>query len=74
MANCELRRVYLNNGGYESNGTYWGHGQPLYRYHFDNGVDCDTGTLRASTREQAKEKVRKFCLNDWPESHVVFYR
>lgn len=27
---CTLRRVRLNQGGYDVNGSYWGLGNPLY--------------------------------------------
>lgn len=60
-ANCNLYRIYLDRGGYElGNGTYWGHGQPLYRYSIDDGKECETCTLRASSREAAKATVLKW--------------
>ena len=40
-----LRRIRLNNGGYDSNGTYFGHGEPLYWYASEDG-EID-GMLRA---------------------------
>jgi hypothetical protein len=52
-----LRRKYLNNGGYDENGTYFGHGAPLYWYASEDGeIDA---VLRASSREDAKEQIRK---------------
>jgi hypothetical protein len=52
-----LVRKYLNAGGYDSNGTYFGHGGPLYWCASESGnVDF---MLRAATREAAKEQVRK---------------
>ena len=33
-----LRRVYIDNGGYDVNGTYFGHGKPLYWYACEHGV------------------------------------
>ncbi len=50
-----LRRSYLDNGGYDSNGTYFGHGAPLYWYANDDG-EID-GMLRAGDRESAREQV-----------------
>jgi len=50
-----LRRSYLNSGGYDRNGTYFGCGAPLYWF-ADEGGNVD-GVLRAGHREQAKAKV-----------------
>jgi hypothetical protein len=52
-----LRRIQINNGGYDSGGSYWGLGQPLYWA----GSDCGTVDLwfRASDRDDAKEHVRE---------------
>ena len=52
-----LRRVYLDAGGYDGRGAYWGHGAPLYWYASECGrVDA---TLRASSRVAAKAIVRE---------------
>lgn len=51
-----LRREYLNMGGYDSGGQYWGQGEPLYRYDSDDMVDW--GHLRALTRLTAIQKLR----------------
>lgn len=56
MAFYTLRRIRLNSGGYDSTGSYWGHGQPLYEYEQVNNPD-NSGTLRASTREAAKRHI-----------------
>ncbi len=51
-----LERVPLDRGGYDKRGRYWGVGAPLYRYSDDSGaVD---GYVRASSRAEAKDKVR----------------
>lgn len=50
-----LRRVRLCSGGYDSNGTYFGIGQPLYWY-ADKGGNVDA-VIRASNREAAKAIV-----------------
>jgi len=50
-----LRRVPLNQGGYDSNGTYFGLGAPLYWYASDDGSIDDM--LRAGTRESAKKQI-----------------
>ena len=65
-----LRRVRLDNGGYDCNGTYFGHGEPLFWYAADseNPDDVIDGMIRAKTREAAKEKV----LEEYPD--VKFYR
>ena len=50
-----LRRVRINSGGYDVNGTYFGIGRPLYWYASDNGlVDA---VLRANDRADAREQV-----------------
>lgn len=51
-----LRRVYLDMGGYDVNGTYWGSGAPLYWYASSDGkIDVVT---RATDRDDAKRLVR----------------
>ena len=52
-----LRREYLNQGGYDRNGTYFGIGRPLY-WCADEDLEIDF-MLRADTREEAKAKVRE---------------
>lgn len=58
-----LRRVPLNQGGYEygKHGQYWGVGMPLYHYEstcldYRNGTGTE-GELRAWSREEAKAKI-----------------
>jgi hypothetical protein len=58
-----LQRVYLDSGGYDSGGAYWGFGRPLYQYtgHSAEGTDAEElaeGYLRADSREDAKAQVR----------------
>jgi len=53
-----LRRVYLDRGGYDPGGAYWGLGAPLYEF---AGPDPEiSGFVRGRTREAAKAEVRKF--------------
>jgi hypothetical protein len=53
----QLYRVYLNGGGYDRRGAYWGVGDKLYYYSDDSGrID---GHVRAHDRAAAKEAVRK---------------
>ncbi len=52
-----LRQVRLDSGGYDQNGTYFGHGNPLYWYASDDG-EID-GVLRAHDRDDAKAQVLK---------------
>lgn len=50
-----LRRVHLNSGGYDCNGTYFGTGVPLYWYaDADGKIDA---MLRATDREDAKRRI-----------------
>ncbi len=51
-----FQRIRLNKGGYDSGGTYYGVGQPVYRYESECGTE--TGTLRADGRDHAKLKIR----------------
>ena len=54
-----LIRVRLNSQGYESDGTYWGVGLPLYRYF---SADSNGSYIRAYDREDAKERIRQLDL------------
>ena len=61
-----LRRVKLNNGGYDSTGCYWGSGSPLYwaqsEKEFDFGKqypESFENHFRAADREHAKELIKK---------------
>lgn len=55
-----LRRSYLDAGGYDRNGTYFGRGAPLY---WVSGEDTEGNEvdymLRAYDRDDAKDAVRK---------------
>lgn len=62
-----LARVYLDSGGYDNGGAYWGLGAPLWHaWHDDSPARC---YIRAATREQAKRTIR---AEYWPDA--VFYR
>lgn len=65
-----LRRVYLDNGGYDCNGTYFGHGAPLFWYAAEGEKPEDTidGIIRAKDRAAAKEKIS----DEYPDAK--FYR
>lgn len=59
-----LRRFYLDSGGYDRSGAYWGHGEPLYAAFNDEYVADDPRpnqpiflTFRARSREIAKHQV-----------------
>jgi hypothetical protein len=61
-----LRRVRINNGGYDSTGTYWGNGSPLYwaqsEEEFDFGGNYPESLenhFRAANRQHAKELIKK---------------
>lgn len=53
-----LRKVRLDTGGYNCDGTYWGQGQRLYMWTPREGIDS-WHYLRATDREAAKEQVRR---------------
>lgn len=50
-----LRRVYLNQGGYDRTGQYWGTGAPLYMYKSEDATVHDH--IRASDRSGAINKI-----------------
>jgi hypothetical protein len=50
-----LHRVYLDAGGYDSGGAYWGRGAPIYTY----GNGAGWHYLRAADRDAAKAIVRE---------------
>lgn len=57
-----LQRVRLNQGGYDSTGTYWGIGMPLYCWQYygdDEELDGIGDYIRAHDREDAKIRVTK---------------
>lgn len=51
-----LRREYLDGGGYDSGGSYWGTGRPLY-YACSEDSDLEF-FFRASDRQEAREEVQ----------------
>lgn len=55
---CVLRRVYLDSGGYDCNGTYFGIGEPSLYWCANNDGTIDF-VLRAFSRGYAKILVRK---------------
>lgn len=52
-----LRRSYLDSGGYDKNGTYFGKGKPLY-WCANDELTIDY-MLRADDRADARERVLK---------------
>lgn len=62
---CYLRKVRLNTQGYDSHGSYWGIGNPLYVAFVDEpSIDFPTWFLRARDREHAKRVVSA----RWPKA------
>ena len=56
-----LRSVRLDSGGYDTNGTYFGHGSPLFWLASDDGsIDR---VFRAADRDLAKEYARDLYPN-----------
>ncbi len=52
-----IRRIILNNGGYDINGTYFGHGEPLY---WVANSDCTIDFMcRSHNRNEACKKVHE---------------
>ncbi len=54
-----LRRVRLNQGGYDDCGYYWGVGEPLYWYGCVVEGREETDYIRALSRDHAKQIVLK---------------
>jgi len=52
-----LRQIPLDSGGYDSGGSYWGHGERLYRFESVDGAA--EGYLRADRRPGAMVEIRK---------------
>jgi len=61
-----LCRVYLNRGGYDSAGAYWGVGSPLYWACSEDGTH--DRYFRAADRVAAKAHIR----NEFPNAR--FFR
>lgn len=60
-ARIYLRKIPIDEGGYDPNGTYFGAGQPLYwACTEDNAVDF---VFRAASRQAALEHVRALYPN-----------
>ena len=57
-----LRKVRLNQGGYDSNGTYFGCGEPLYWY-----ADSD-GTIDAMTRADNRTDAKRVIRGNYPNA------
>ena len=60
-----LRKVRLNQGGYDSNGTYFGIGPPSLYWYSDEEGEIDS-MIRAHHREQARNMV----LSIYPKARV----
>jgi len=66
---CTLRKVRLNQGGYDSRGSYWGSGAPLWWCTPDGGELQFDEYLRAPTREVAKLMIRE----KYKDHEITFY-
>lgn len=64
-----LHRVRLNSGGYTSDGSYFGTGQPLWEY-FDDNYSLMVRYVRADDRDHAKAKI----IAARPSYTFTFYR
>lgn len=72
-----MRRVGLNSGGYDSFGTYWGIGLPLYRWSTEPSPIMpreESGYVRGATRGDAVEAARAALKVDHPRAQILFYR
>lgn len=63
VGKVHLVRVYLDSGGYDNGGAYWGLGEPLYHAYDDSlSSDHEEGRgvyafVRATSREKAKQEL-----------------
>jgi hypothetical protein len=62
-AKCYLRRVYLNAGGYDQGGAYWGHGEPLLLL---QGATEREGFGEAYYRATSRQGAKAKALADYP--------
>ena len=63
--------VYLDSGGYDEGGAYWGIGDPLYCAYYEVDEELEGRLfIRAKNREEAKKHVRH--RYRWPDAK--FYR
>lgn len=53
-----LRRLYLNSGGYDSGGVYWGIGAPMW-WACDSEGNCNLYFRSTRDRADAKAVVRQ---------------
>jgi hypothetical protein len=53
LGKVSLRRVRLDQGGYDKGGAYWGIGEPLW---YAEGSEAGCGYRRAPNRATAKDK------------------
>jgi hypothetical protein len=60
-----LRRIYLDSGGYDAGGAYWGLGEPIYECQDQDGNSI---TLRARNQADAKRQIAQ----EW--KGAVFYK
>ncbi len=59
-----LRRVYLDQGGYDKNGTYFGHADPLY------WCVSEDGTIDRMLRGHDRNDARSQVLEWYPKARV----
>lgn len=64
LGKVSLRRVRLDQGGYDQGGAYWGHGQPLFCAWNDENPPV---YVRATDRDTAKADLARMY-------EVTFYR
>lgn len=69
-----LKRIRLNRGGYDTFGSYYGHGQPLYEAVADIGDEQVQLQFRASDRRAAKAKLVAIYSTGAVAPVVSFYR
>lgn len=60
-----ISRVRLDAGGYDKNGTYFGHGPPSLYWVASEDGDIDF-MLRANSREDARESA----LREYPDAKI----
>ena len=63
-----LRRIPLDNGGYDRGGAYWGRSRGSYLFGFIGPTTDVRGYVRAADRAGAKAAVRKI------HPHARFFR
>ena len=60
-----VSRVRLNSGGYDKNGTYFGHGPPSLYW-----IASEDGEIDFMARANSREEARAAALREYPNAKI----